>query len=438
MEQKIKIVLACVLLVLALVGVATAQVNTTISNQTISNQTIQENSAAISTPSFTESGNMGELISVKLYPEKQVANIDEPVKYTLVIQDKHPKIPCIPEEPKICEKKNSYRYELYAEKSKGMVIEFHPEIDRNEDNTLILLSGETRKVSVGAKSKNAGANYFAIRVVGGDTSSYTKGVLLVSDRQFEQQTDGPSIQYNYTDTEIESIPESVDNSYFIGRGFTLSLNEISGDTIDLKIIKGKEGKITGKIVVRNEILRIEGSSFNENTTSKFDENITFQIFSPEQSKFQTDNIGSFSGFIKKFDTFYLLRGNLITSKGIYTLTAISENKNIFKEVNEEDVKEKFVNTKVKEVIVMKKTQTEVVAGENETYVRTVKIEKEKFLKIIPNPWGKKVIEVEITESDKVYKDTIGQDETKKIGSYNIQVGDLSDENNVEVKIKKSE
>jgi len=73
----------------------------------------------------------------------------------------------------------------------------------------------------------------------------------------------------------------------------------------------------------------------------------------------------------------------------------------------------------------------------EIYIRTVKVSKSKIFYFVPNPWGKKVLELEVTIGDKVYKETIKESASENIEGYRIEVGSLEDEDNIELNFKKA-
>ena len=149
---------------------------------------------------------------------------------------------------------------------------------------------------------------------------------------------------------------------------------------------------------------------------------------------------SFAGKILKFGDFTLLKGNLQNSNGqnAGTLTATSNQGDDIKDLVVpiyEEVREK---TAVNEVISINwagKTESSSM-NDNEIYVKAVKIENEKFLYIFPT--GNKVLYVEAVKGDKVSTTRIKENHEAVIEGYNVKVGNLEDDKNIELSITKIE
>jgi hypothetical protein len=145
-----------------------------------------------------------------------------------------------------------------------------------------------------------------------------------------------------------------------------------------------------------------------------------------------------------------LKGRIESVDGkTYMLTAFSRNEIImFQEVEiVSSGASKSTNTGINEIVsvVPKKiVETESVRIDQndlseleEIYIRTVKVSKSKIFYFVPNPWGKKVLELEVTIGDKVYKETIKESASENIEGYRIEVGSLEDEDNIELNFKKA-
>ena len=71
-------------------------------------------------------------------------------------------------------------------------------------------------------------------------------------------------------------------------------------------------------------------------------------------------------------------------------------------------------------------------------ITPVEIRREKFLKIFPKPWGKKIVKVEIEKDGETITKTIRARSHKKFDNYKINVGSLEDEENIEITVEEVE
>ncbi len=69
----------------------------------------------------------------------------------------------------------------------------------------------------------------------------------------------------------------------------------------------------------------------------------------------------------------------------------------------------------------------------EIQIKPVKIKRKKFLFVIPTK--QKILEVEVTKDGETYTREIKANEAKKIDDYTVSVGDLEDEENIELKVE---
>jgi hypothetical protein len=340
-------------------------------------------------------------VGVSLTPEKQTAEAGETVKYSFKIEDRH--------KPKVCDGEicatvmDQYTYDIDVEKNHDMVVEF-------DENEVTLLAGEGKKITFTVSSEKKGANVFSIEVESEDGRARTKGLLLVGkDEEFPT----PPVQ---------------DTSLIVGSGFLLSDDESVGKVVELKIFDD-ENTLKGRAAIGNKDMRVEGTLAGEAVVLNF--------YKPEGNEV----LATFSGSIREYHAFKLLKGDFDSSyDGLEdgTLSVISRSAPVFRNVvfekGEKEVREK---AKLKEVLALKKRklgESEEIK-DKEIYVRPVKIRKGRFLYVIPNPWGKKVLEFEIIDGEKVLKKTISARGEKEVEGYKFKVGALEDEENIELEIE---
>lgn len=268
-----------------------------------------------------------------------------------------------------------------------------------EFSEVVLSAGEKKQIRLSASSNEAGEHIFSVKAEGNGAAQKARGMLIVSSSN--------------------ENPVIVDSSFFMGQGFLLNQNGDKGELVDLKVLL-KENVLSGKMRVSDKTYQIKGDLSGEN--------VTFQILETNSGELR----GNFSGSYKKFASFILLRGSLTIDGEAYSLTAMSENKLVFKDI---EIKEKKENTIMRkgEVIVVNKYEDE---EGNETYFKPVRIEKEKILGIIPNPWGDKVLRVEVTENGKVSEVKIKEKEEREFKEYRVRANNLEDENNIDLDITK--
>ena len=341
-------------------------------------------------------------VQVYLSPEKHITGYGEPATYKVVIKDNHPKPLC----PKgtICAVK-AYTYKIVFDSRKGVKGEL-------EQERITLTAGEKKAVKLTVSSKKSGVNSFVVKVKGEDSEARAKGILFVSR---------------------EPIP--TEGMFFQGSGFVVNQDETDGMLVDLKILK-TNGDLKGKITIGNRPFKLKGSLSR-------DGNVEFKFSSP-----QGDHYGKFSGKVKKFPTFKLLKGDLTFNGKTYKLTVFSKHRVYIREVSSED---KRTTTRIKDTIVLKKKLREITSrdtidsidssedledSEEETYISPIKIKRKKFLGIFP--YGKKLLELEIVKGDEVIKITIKEKQRKRIKGLDIEVGSLEDEENIEITIEEVE
>lgn len=340
-------------------------------------------------------------VRVYLSPEKHIVSSGESATYKVIIKDNHPKIDCraVDLAPgAICP--SEYTYKIVFDSRKGVKGEL-------EQERITLTAGEKKAVKLTVSSKKLGVNSFVVKVKGKDSEARAKGILFVSRE-----------------------PKPTEGMFFKGSGFAVNKGETDGMLIDLKILK-TNGDLKGKITIFNSPFKLKGSLSR-------DGNVEFKFSNP-----QGDHYGKFSGKVKKFPTFKLLKGDLTFKGKTYKLTVFSKHRVYIKEVSSED---KRTTARIKDTIVLKKKLRDTIdsidssedleVSEEETYISPIKIKRKKFLGIFP--YGKKLLELEIVKGDEVIKITIKEKQRKRIKGLDIEVGSLADEENIEITIEEVE
>jgi len=137
----------------------------------------------------------------------------------------------------------------------------------------------------------------------------------------------------------------------------------------------------------------------------------------------------------------------VVTSNKWTLTAISKRKDFISVVevgSEGETSEETIGVDETVTITENSAESEVSSedadsvietNDNEVHIRAVKVKSEKFLWIFST--GKKMVEVEVIKGDKVVKNTIKEESTKRIEGYDVNVGSLEDEDNIEITVEKS-
>ncbi len=237
-------------------------------------------------------------------------------------------------------------------------------------------------------------------------------------------------------------------AFFKGEGFILSDDEKDGKRISLAIfsknVKTKEqngseevkGSLFGKAVIDGEVFRLEGYYVNER--------VDFSLLRP--SDFSETPIGdvlvipsgSFSGTIKSFKSFKLLRGAFYFNGNLsreWTLVAMATNPLFIKSGKEIRVRIGegfFVGDPSKAVPARDPRQLgpiptedsgdlqQLTPTEDGILVKPIKVKQKKILGIIPT--RKEVVFVEVLRGpDKIVK-AIDENSERAIKGYRIRVG----------------
>ncbi|PIN91086.1 hypothetical protein COU57_02020 [Candidatus Pacearchaeota archaeon CG10_big_fil_rev_8_21_14_0_10_32_14] len=349
-------------------------------------------------------------VEVYVYPEKQVTGTGKET-YEVVVRDTHELnyITCkdtstVDGESLCARPKYEYTLEFEGKDSTGSFTE----------NAFTLDLGRKKSVELTVQTNSKGVHPFGVIVRGKDSKAVAKGVLV------------------YGETPVPT-PEPA--SYFIGDGFALSSDESDGKIIELKVLK-KDNALDGKLWFENKPYKISGTVLKSV--------VQFEIYT-EDSK---EKVGSFSGNIKSYENFLLLRGTLqAPNEMTYDLTATGKRKFTFKviDVDSKDEKDSESISIDETLTVTKKSETNInkfedkdTALENvkdDLYIKPIKVKDEKILWIFPS--GKKQVEVEIIKGDKITKEVIKEKTEIDVEGYKISVGSLDDEENIEFNVKKS-
>lgn len=334
----------------------------------------------------------------------------------------------------------SYTYSLEFEAKTGGVSGVF------ETSEITLEAGASETVVLNVEAQDVGVHKFKVISVGNDSEAKAKGVLFFikeADHIFE------------------------DTSFFIGKGFMTSEDESSGFLVDLKILN-KNGILSGKAKIGKTNYKLDGkilpSNAGNDTSNNETQNnstlvneselinnsrvveIEFDLISPRTKEV----VGSFSGDVKTFTSFLLLRGFLEdfeSFEGVtWKITATSRHEKSIREIylDEDDglqgiskQKKKFrENVKLKEIFFIKYTDDS--GEESEAYLRPIEIGKKKLFRIIPNPFGEESLLFEVVKGEKAVKKYISEFDEEVIEGYRISAGSLEDEESIELEIEEVE
>src|SRR3989344_991562 len=370
-------------------------------------------------------------VRVYLNPVRQVSDTGKG-SYEVTVKDFHKT--CVPTDNSVCPAFSPrYEYKLQFESGAGVGGTF-------ETETIVLGPEEKKSVKLVVEADKKGSHTFVV-IVGS------------KEEHIDDAVKGVLVYGGYIDQEPAA--------YFIGDGFAVNNDGIHGKLVKLRILNQKEG-LKGTIHFGNKPYRIEGalsdteSSVIEGTATV--RGIEFTIY----SKNSDEKVGSFTGNVKKFDNFLLLEGGLtmvdicdktdyycadVVTSNKWTLTAISKRKDFISVVkvgSEGETSEETIGVDETVTITENSAESEVSSedadsvietNDNEVHIRAVKVKSEKFLWIFST--GKKMVEVEVIKGDKVVKNTIKEESTKRIEGYDVNVGSLEDEDNIEITVEKS-
>lgn len=315
-------------------------------------------------------------VSVSLDVQRKISQ-DGNAEFVLTIKDKH--------------ESGEYTYQIDVVVRKGASVEL-------EEEEVTLEAGSSEEVSISLESGDKGAYPFTVRVIGEDSrAAAVKGLLVNSEFEMNSSSGGAS--------------------YFVGKGFTISEENESGEVVMLSLLKF-DNEIRGKISVDKKPYKVEGVVSGDS--------LTLSILEINSG----DVKGSFSGEIDRYENFILLKGDLTLDGESSELSAQSNRMREFRQF-EIGVREK-INARMHEVLALRQANA---SADSEVYLRPIGIEKAKILGFIPNPWGKKVVEVEFVDGEKVMTKTIKANSRAKFGNYSVLAGDLNSETEGELELE---
>lgn len=396
-------------------------------------------------------------VKAKLYPRMEKANKGEVVSYKLYIKDLHSEIirhniggP--EEEPTPVHKEYTYNIALKEENNEGIEAKYEDEVT--------LLQGDQKTLEIEVSSKIEGVNRltFEISQEGNSKNKVTpKALLLV------ETGEGP----------VE------DEEFFSGQGFIRNGEDEVAKTLNLDLHKSdssekysedvniqKVGAISleGKASISQTSYLVKGYKViypknpvvlkfykkgNVVFTGKENSN-NHDITYPENPDFR------FEGSLSSYENLEILEGTLTGYNGEvdykWKLMAFSKNKAKNKEYRislEEESTSRTGRVGKGETLTISSSKDVQASGtseekslknessKEEVYVQPTKVSKAKIFNVIPNPFGKKVVEARIISEDSMETFDIKEGQEKTIGSYSVKAKNLSDDKNIEFEISKN-
>jgi len=353
---------------------------------------------------------------VSLNPDRNKAHPNKWASYKLVIQDTHPQPDCREGEDCILGTRN-YKYDLSYEAQEVLEIQLE-----SKHKEIFIPAGGSVSIEILARAQEKGAYSFAIQANGEDGDSYAKASLVVTSN---------------------GQPPKPQVSFFVGKGYSLNEDESEGVLVDLTVLR-KASTLSGKATFGNDNYKIQGSVGTDEEQTSY-RSIVMEFIDPRTGKTKAE----FNGELRKYKKFSLLEGTIITEDGdTLSLTAFGKTQSAVSEieVSEEEVSESTTRLRDTIAITNEKVRQEIGdyadsindALDDEVYLRPVEITRKKFLGFIPNPWGKKVLKIEVIKKDKVIIEMIEARESKKIDKYRVEVGSLEDEEDIELTIQEED
>jgi len=369
-----------------------------------------------------------------VFPERNVAVINEKVTYTLVIKDYRPRILCVAEEGTNCDPVTNYELKFDSKTVKS-----------NIDEGISLRPGEKKSIDFEVYSGKIGANQFTILIVDEfGSSSKLSGKLIVKKG---------------------IIKPPVGNVYFQGEGIALS---DTGDNLKVslnligkpntKMFKGKGTFGDERLLIEGDVLSVNDVANDVAFGNSDSEIIRFDIINPEAiyepnqigDIFQGPlKVGQFSGNIFREDGYSRIEGVMDLYNQNYKLDISGRDLNHILDLVIVNPQNDRTSARINDLIVLQEIFESPIEGngnvgsendpinlESESYIKPIRVRQSRFLWIFPNPWGKKVLEVEHIDGLKITKKVIGEKSALKIGKYNIEVGSLEDETNLELIISR--
>ncbi|MFH1289844.1 MAG: hypothetical protein ABIH92_00375 [Nanoarchaeota archaeon] len=346
-------------------------------------------------------------LKLDIDPEKQYSESGL-ARYKVTVKDLHKPTTSLCPEGRICAsntvaRDHEYKYELYFESKQEVSGKFET------GETLYLQPGEEKTVTLVVEAEEDGSYVFVVTARNTEHKENRKGLLVMGDYE----------------------PPTPTLSFFEGEGFAINEDGSEGKLTQLHVLKN-EDEIRGKIKFDKTTYALKGTVFNED--------FYFSLYETNDGGF-TVSVGEFHGEIKNFDDFFLLEGELTFETApyygnVWTLTAFAKAKKVFIETTETSDSPVVETISSEDVVAIRKIQTANADKEiaEEIYVLPKKIERKRILGIIPNPWGEKVLRVEVVEEDKVREKVIEAFGKEKIGSVEVEIGSLDNEEAIEMSV----
>jgi hypothetical protein len=362
-----------------------------------------------------------------LTPKRMVAIPDSNVKYTLVIKDNNPQLVCVLTEGSECDLSITYTLEFFSRTIKADL-----------QNEILLNPGEKKAIDFVVKSDKIGANNFIIKITSSDdTATKLKGSLLIREKVTIPPREGIYFQG------IGSAVNDEESKY-------IALHILSPK--DSKRLKGKMVFGTTKFLLSGKVLGVTEVAFGSSDGYI----IRFDVIDPTINEPNSNQIGSIEGINNKVGEFngILINDNVFPSiKGIleiygdsYKLSVSSGQRNFNEDLILINSKKAKTKARINDLIVLREKLANVNSDDpinlgsedySESYIKPIRVRQARFLWIFPNPWGGKVLEFEHIEGSKITKKVIKERSFKKIGKYNLEVGSLDDDSDIEFTVSKT-
>jgi len=346
--------------------------------------------------SVSETTVLPDYTQIEISPEEQTSETGK-ATYKIIVTDKHPVMTCVD-----CQQEE-YKYELKFESEHDIEGIF-------DQDSFLLESGESTTILLEVESDQEGTNIFVVSLEGEETYDAVKGLLIFGE---ETERDFPG-----------------STSYFGGTGFLINEDKTQGFLTSIHLLRDKKDSVEpttleGKMKIGQTNFILEGTLM--------DQQIELEIYTLKK-----EYVGKFTGEIKKFERFLLLEATMNFEDETWDLSVISHKRRIFRpsiELSEHGPVE-IEDVKINEIATVSKKKL-IRSGESETeevYFRPKEIKRKLFG--ITNPyWGKKYIEVEVVEGDKIETIKIEEFSKEQVGELEIEVGSLQDEEAIEFTIE---
>jgi len=365
-------------------------------------------------------------VKIKLSPERQKADDEGLAFYKIEITDLHSHAIDATEA-------QIYEYELKF--IPGSVVSREGDTAKlfasfHQDNKVVLKAGETVTKEVKVQTEEKGRAYFVIEIQDEEGDAWqTKGIIVSGD-------DNAVIPGIIGDPGDIAIPGIIGDPLFQGTGFILNEDESEGYRIDLALLEADSGNLKGKITIDHQGYKIEGTF--ERQDGGTDVRVKFDIVSIEND----ETYGSFLGTVEEFERLVILRGTLSNFESQdWKLTAIIHSRgNVIpmKVCRKGEVCDSPSERKSSTQVVSTQDDLAVQgeAVEDEIFVKPIQVRERKIFWIIPT--GENEVELEITKGDQTFRKKIREHREAKIEGYQLSVGSLVDEENIEFSIEKAE